>query len=184
MNRDTIRQKLQSDQRWLERAIVALNEGKKWADPDQNERGSYLANWIIKGNHFSGKFIEEARALSLQYVDELLDIALATTRQRIVDLKAEKERTIAEFDARIATEEKTIAQISEALSTLDFTPPPLPVLLPVAPPPFPAKPHGRQQPFKGGGPQSIQREMTAGDRLMPDGSGRTVSQACFEDGIY
>ncbi len=177
MNRDLIRQKLQTDQAWLERAIVSLTNNQAW-DADHVQRATYFFNWINRGNHLSGRYVEEARQYVMMYVDDLLNIILRTKREHVAKLKAEIER-----------EERAIKQIEEALSTLPLTgesniPFEKPVKAQAAPLAGPPKQKKFAAPAVGGGAQVIQKQLTAGDAMMPDGSGRTVAQACFEEGFY
>ncbi len=174
MNRDTIRQKLQTDQAWLERAIVSLTQNQAW-DADHVQRATYFFNWINRGNHLTGRYIEEARQYVMMYVDDLLNIILRTKREKVVKLREELER-----------EERAIKQIEESLSQLPLTgesnvPFEQPGKVTAAPLPGP-KVKKFAAPAVGGGAQVIQREMTAGDAIMADG--RTVAQACFEEGWY
>lgn len=77
ISKQDIRIKLLTDQRWLERAVVAIYEQQTSDEQydeqtiERNNRGftggdakflSYCAKWILKGNHISGRFAKLAKA--------------------------------------------------------------------------------------------------------------------------
>lgn len=85
-----IRVKIMEDQRWLERAVVAIydrqtgeekirevtlkhnNVGFNGADA---RIGTYIAQWIKKGNHLSGGWLERSRKMMAKYAGQLAKIA-------------------------------------------------------------------------------------------------------------
>jgi len=88
--KEEIRNNIQNDQAWLERAIVAIydrqTEDEKaiqdakernnvgFNKPDSG-RGSYFAKWIKDGRHLSGKHLEKARKMMIKYSGQLEKIA-------------------------------------------------------------------------------------------------------------
>lgn len=88
--RETIKQNILNDNRWLERAIMAIyrmqtdsekinkqteqvnNVGFNSADA---RLGSYYATYIMKGNRLSGHHIDRARKLIIKYAGQLENIA-------------------------------------------------------------------------------------------------------------
>ncbi len=86
--------KILTDQRWLERAILAIynrqteDEKTQEATLKHNKVGftgadarllSYYASWILKGNHLSGVHVERARKRIVKYAGQLADIAKGKT---------------------------------------------------------------------------------------------------------
>ena len=88
--KEYIADKIATDDRWLERAILALY--KKQTRDEQsieaalvhNREGfsaahaktlSYNAKWILSGRHLDGRYLERARKFTLHYVKQLVEIA-------------------------------------------------------------------------------------------------------------
>lgn len=86
---DTIKEKLASDPRWVERAIVVLferqtlEEQQSECTTDANGIGfnafdaktlSYYANWIRGGNRLSGKYLDNAFKMVPKYAKQILSI--------------------------------------------------------------------------------------------------------------
>jgi hypothetical protein len=85
----TIQDKLATDQRWLERGILAIDarqtlderqsdqtkyfNGRGWSGADAR-RGSYYARWIRSGQHLSGRHIHFAQRMMKKYARQLLTI--------------------------------------------------------------------------------------------------------------
>lgn len=115
MNAETIKSNILRNQKWLERALLALEEAKVWHDEKDAQSGGYMVRWIqsqrkknvplgecLTGDLWPGR----ARHLAQQYVPELLKIAFdkATAdavkyaelakeaRQRAKKLKKELEK--------------------------------------------------------------------------------------------
>lgn len=98
MTTNEIRSKITTDQRWLERAIVALFEkqtaieqriedarelnGVGFNKPDSH-RMSYYAKWILSGKHLSGKFLADAQHRVKKYAAQLAKIAEEKARRRV-----------------------------------------------------------------------------------------------------
>jgi len=87
---EVIKQKISTDQRWLERAVIAIYERQTereqdlFVTEDFNERGfnnvdcrtgTIMAQWIQKGNHLSGKWIKIAQKIMPKYAEQLTAIA-------------------------------------------------------------------------------------------------------------
>jgi hypothetical protein len=87
---DIIRQKLMTDLRWLEAAILAIyrrqTDDEKAAGATKHLNGvgfsgcdsvtgSYMAKWIQGGRHLSGKWVEKAQRIMPKYTRQLLDEA-------------------------------------------------------------------------------------------------------------
>ena len=87
---ELIREKMATDQRWLERAILAIYQRQtqdEQADQATLKRngigfnggdastGSYMATWLLKGNHLSRDFVAKARRIMPKYAEQLLRIA-------------------------------------------------------------------------------------------------------------
>ncbi len=84
MNAETIRTNILNDQKWLERALIALDTRQVWHDDKDAQSGSYMVRWIrtqltkrIKlGFCLTGdQWVGRARHLVQQYVPELMKIA-------------------------------------------------------------------------------------------------------------
>lgn len=90
ISKQEIRIKLLTNQRWLERAVVAIYEQQTSDEQydeqtiERNNQGftggdakflSYCAKWILKGNHLSDRFIEKARRMMLKYAGQLAKLA-------------------------------------------------------------------------------------------------------------
>ena len=88
--KEIIKQQIQNNQKWLERAIVAiykkqtLNEQKiehsieynkvGFSGPD-SKRLSYYAKWILSGKHLTGEHLITAKEKMLKYSRQLEKIA-------------------------------------------------------------------------------------------------------------
>lgn len=86
---ETIKAKLASDVRWVERAIVVLHE-RQTADEQLSEATieangigfnafdartlSYYATWIMGGRHLSGKHLDKAKKALPKYAKQILSI--------------------------------------------------------------------------------------------------------------
>ena len=88
--KDFIRHKIEMDDRWMERAILAIfylqEPIEKAAGMTTNENNvgfsqahapflSYCANWLISGRHLTGNFKTKARRFILHYTGQLTKIA-------------------------------------------------------------------------------------------------------------
>ena len=92
LTEDTIKNKLATDLRWLEAAILAIyrrqtadektegvtkhNNGVGFSGCD-SVSGSYMARWLQGGKHLSGKWVEKARHIMPKYSRQLLEEAQA-----------------------------------------------------------------------------------------------------------
>ena len=97
MTPEYIREKLMADVRWLERAVLAIDNrqtgeeqaqgattvlnGRGWNAFDAST-GTYMANWIRQstrplGQRLSGAWIGKARRMLLKYAGQLARIAAA-----------------------------------------------------------------------------------------------------------
>ena len=88
--KEQIKEKLLSNQIWLERSVIAIyklqtkEEQKADNTKVKNRMGfsgahahvcSYMAKWILKGNHLSGKYLDKAKKIMPHYVGQLERIA-------------------------------------------------------------------------------------------------------------
>lgn len=88
---ETIRQKIDTDQKWLERGILAIyarqTSSEKAAGETNVHNGqgftafdartmTYYANWIRSGRSLSGKHLEKARRRMRKYAKQLLLISM------------------------------------------------------------------------------------------------------------
>lgn len=80
----TIREKILTNQAWLERAVLALDAAQRWREDDR-KNGQYLAAWCRKQltrRQALGKcltadvYVGNARSLVQKYCAELLQISL------------------------------------------------------------------------------------------------------------
>lgn len=93
--KDKIRLLLQSDNRAVERAIVAIYHRQTFDEQATKETkhhnnmgfssahsrlGTYYAEWVLKGNHLTGNHLEKARKIALRYTDQLLKVAKEKTK--------------------------------------------------------------------------------------------------------
>lgn len=85
-----IRMKIDADQRWLERAILAIYK-RQTTDEKRDEDAkhlnamgfsasdahylSYCAKWLLKGNHLTRHHIDKARERMRKYVKQLVLVA-------------------------------------------------------------------------------------------------------------
>ena len=88
--KEQIKDKIKTNQAWLERAIVALFD-KQTRDEQATEdthvnnkiglnkpdahKMSYYAKWIMAGKHLNGRFLEDARNRVLKYSKQLTKMA-------------------------------------------------------------------------------------------------------------
>lgn len=87
---DEIKERILTDDRWLERAVVAiynlqtLNEQSSERTTQRNGVGysafharsmSYAAKWILSGKHLTGKYKNRARKVIPMYAKQLVAIA-------------------------------------------------------------------------------------------------------------
>ena len=90
-----IREKLEQNQQWLERGVLAVykfqtcEEQAKETTKEENGVGfnsadahylSYVAKWLLKGNHLSGIHLEKAKKKMLKYAGQLEKIAKIANR--------------------------------------------------------------------------------------------------------
>ncbi len=84
MNAETIRKNTLSNQKWLERALLALDKAAVWHNEADQKQGSYMVRWILKqkannvplGQRLTGDvWLGKARHLAQQYVTELMQLA-------------------------------------------------------------------------------------------------------------
>jgi len=89
-DREAIKEKLETDPRWVERGIVAIfkqqtdDEKQTFSTRHHNSRGfnswaagsgTYMANWIISGRRLNTKFLAKAKKICLAHVAQLTKIA-------------------------------------------------------------------------------------------------------------
>ena len=89
-SKEQIKEKILSDQRWLERSVVAIYRlqtvSEQNHDSTELKNGvgfsgahahvcSYMAKWILKGNHLSGKYLDKAKKIMPHYTKQLERIA-------------------------------------------------------------------------------------------------------------
>jgi hypothetical protein len=88
--KDEIKDKILTDDKWLERAVVAIYN-KQTNDEKECEAtikdngvgfsgaharmGSYMARWVLKGNRLSDKWLDRARRMMVKYAGQLTRIA-------------------------------------------------------------------------------------------------------------
>lgn len=90
ITKDQIRQKILTDQRWLERAVLAIFERQTRDEQTAEEskyhnlrgfngpdakRMTYYACWIKSGRHLSGLHLEKAKKAMQKYCGQLERIA-------------------------------------------------------------------------------------------------------------
>jgi hypothetical protein len=103
LNEQIIREKIVTNQRWLEAAILALyalqtnDEVATSTTRHQNARGfnsadasklSYYARWISKGRSLNGKFLLDAQRRVQKYAKQLLALAEAKAARNSVSFAA------------------------------------------------------------------------------------------------
>jgi hypothetical protein len=81
----------------VERAIVAIYNRQTLDEQSSQETkhsngvgfsgaharlGTYLAKWIISGNHLNGKFLVKGRAMMMHYIGQLLEDAQSNSQTR------------------------------------------------------------------------------------------------------
>lgn len=87
---EEIKDKILTNQKWLERAILAIFERQTFTEQEEqitrfkNGVGfsaahahvmSYCANWLIRGNHLSGKWVDKSQSVMIHYTKQLAAIA-------------------------------------------------------------------------------------------------------------
>ena len=88
--KEIIKHQIETNQKWLERAIVAIYKkqtiseqkiehsieynNKGFSGPD-SKRLSYYAKWILSGKHLTGEHLITAKAKMLKYSKQLEKIA-------------------------------------------------------------------------------------------------------------
>lgn len=90
ISKESIKDLILRNNRAVERAILAIyqrqTEDEKMVEETTHHNGigfsgaharlgTYYAKWILKGNALTGRHLEKARAMSLHYVGQLVDIA-------------------------------------------------------------------------------------------------------------
>ncbi len=111
MNRTQVRQLLLSNNRAVERAILALyhcqtvDEQHSSSTTHQNgkgfnafdaEVGSYYARWLLSGRHLTGHHVGKARTIALRYVGQLARMSQQpatprTPQQVVVVVRSESD---------------------------------------------------------------------------------------------
>ena len=101
-SREYIFQLLLTNNRAVERAMLAIynrqtQEEQRDSDTKVNNGigfsgadaslGSYYARWILSGRNLSGKHLEKARSMSLKYVRQLSEIAVAKAATVNADMR-------------------------------------------------------------------------------------------------
>jgi hypothetical protein len=90
MTVDFVRNKLATDRRRLERAILCIDSrqtdderqseqtkhlnGRGWTYADARS-GSYMARWLRQGNHLDGRFLARAQRMMPKYAAQLIRAA-------------------------------------------------------------------------------------------------------------
>jgi hypothetical protein len=87
---EIVREKLATDQRWLERAVLAIYERQTVDEQDSGDTrhyngrgftagdarpGSRMARWLKSGNHLDGYHLARARLMMPKYANQLILIA-------------------------------------------------------------------------------------------------------------
>jgi hypothetical protein len=103
MNRDQIKSLLMSDNRAVEKGIVAIfhrqtedekcdnathhtnGRGFNYKDADY---GSYLARWVINGRHLTGKHLAAARRMCCLYSRQLEEISADKLKENTISYKS------------------------------------------------------------------------------------------------
>jgi hypothetical protein len=110
MNAMELQRGLDSNPKWVERAIVVLYE-RQTADEQRSSStkvsnnmgftacdarvGTYMAKWILSGKHLDGKWLDKARRMAKKYTRQLLEVvakkeARQTLRSIVATLEPEK----------------------------------------------------------------------------------------------
>jgi len=94
--RDEIVNLINTNDLAVERAILRIHAGqtgeeqREWNTYDHNDigfssaharTGTYLAHWLLKGNHLTGDWLVKGRKIALRHVRQLLKIANAHVPQ-------------------------------------------------------------------------------------------------------
>jgi len=87
--KDFLNQKLETDQRWLEKGILAIYNRQTQDEKIQEDTkyynnmgfrscdarlGSYYAKWILSGKHLSGRHLLRAKKIMKHYSGQLLRV--------------------------------------------------------------------------------------------------------------
>ena len=81
MTKNEIRAKLETNQTWLERAVIAVYDSWNYADmgflQEDYWLGKRLAAWLKQDKSLTGNYINQARQLMLKdvYLDQLVKIS-------------------------------------------------------------------------------------------------------------
>ena len=90
ITKEFIAEKIQNEQPWLERGLVAIYEQQTDSEKQNDftsvdngfgfsafdaRSGSYYAKWILSGKNLSGKHLERARKMMGKYVGQLHRLA-------------------------------------------------------------------------------------------------------------
>jgi hypothetical protein len=97
MNTMELQQGLDSNPKWVERAIVVLYE-RQTADEQRSSTtkvsngmgfaacdarvGTYMAKWILSGKHLDGTWLDRARRMAKKYIRQLLEAAAKKEAQQ------------------------------------------------------------------------------------------------------
>lgn len=118
MTRQDIEKNLLRDMKWVERAVVTLDEANAWKNDDDRRIGSYMANWLRREkpqgqeNHLTGQYVDRGRRLVLGYIEELLRLSLQATKDRIKK-KEDRIKSLGEEIAELKRlEAKLVAEVS------------------------------------------------------------------------
>lgn len=91
---DQIKEKLLTNQRWLERAIIAIYKLQTQAEKTTEQTniknnvgfsafdastGTYMAKWLLSGKKLSGVWVEKAKKMMPKYSAQLA--AIASTKE-------------------------------------------------------------------------------------------------------
>jgi hypothetical protein len=116
---------LATNDRAVERAIVVLYNrqtvDEKAAEGTRHrngrgfniadaKKGTYMAKWILGGNHLTGQWLIDAKGLAYKYIGQLIEEATIKMEREI---RLEQEAVLSRIDREVA-EEKAIIE-SEAL---------------------------------------------------------------------
>jgi len=119
---------LATNNRAVERAIVVLynrqtadekvaestrhRNGRGFSAADA-KKGTYMAKWILAGNHLSGQWMLDAKGLAYKYIGQLVDEATTKMERQETALKVQLDSVESRINREVA-EEKAIIE-SEAL---------------------------------------------------------------------
>lgn len=118
---------LATNDRAVERALVLLYKRQTIDEQSSKEtrhkngrgfnagdarKGTYMAEYILKGSHLSGKWIFEARAMVFKYINQLVEEALLKRERQQMQVsiqQAEQDSLMHRIDREVA-EEKAILE--------------------------------------------------------------------------